>query len=318
MRRAALFVLLAVVLDVVLGAVLQRLDRRVMSGDRGGQVNYALTKDADFLILGSSRAQFHLMPSVLQARLSGTSYNAGSKGQDFLYAMMVYDLWKRRHPPPRAVVLVVDIESLIERDGEIPAAQIVASYLDESPLVRDILYSGGTFKRYEYLSRSYRYNGKVFSIAKHLLAETDSDNDGFQVAPGALNPKELGVLNALDQHQTQLEMAQRPFSQQKLEYLRQFAADSAARGVRVVLLHTPLYRQDNDAHRLWMTKLEAVTRTLPGVQVVDLCTASHPEAFAEKPWLYRNLNHLNARGAELLTQMLADELEKTLPPRRPH
>jgi len=317
MRRAALFVLLAIALDIGLGAVLQRLDRRVMTGDRGGLLNYALTKDAEILILGSSRAEFHVMPSVLKARLSLESYNAGAKGQDFLYAMMTYDLWKRRHAPPRAIVLVVDIESLIEREVEIPAAQIAASYIDESPVVRDILYSGGTFKRFEYLSRSYRYNGKLFSIAKHSFAAPNPNDDGFRVTPGALDPREPGVLNALDQEHTQREMAERPFSEQKLAYLRQFAQENAARGVRVFLLHTPLYRQDDAAHRLWMTKLEAVTRTLPGVQILDLCTASRPDVFADKPELYRNLNHLNARGAEVLTQLLADELQKSLPPKAP-
>jgi hypothetical protein len=316
MKRAALFVALAIALDFLLGAVLKQLDRRTMSGDRGGLLNYALTKDAQILGLGSSRAEFHIMPSVLSRRLSMTSYNAGSKGQDFYYAMMVYDLWKRRHPAPRAIVLVVDIESLTDCETEIPAAQIVASYIDESDVTREILYSGGPFKRYEYLSQTYRYNGKLLSMAKHLLTQHDPNYDGFRVAPGALDPKvETGVLNALDQSASQMQMAQRPFSPQKLRYLRQLAEESRARNTQLFLLHTPLYRQDDAAHELWMKNLRRVTQPLPNVQIIDLCTASHPEVFAGKPALYRNLNHLNERGAEVLTEMLADELEKSLSPK---
>jgi hypothetical protein len=317
MKRVAFFILLTVALDVTLGAVLGALDRRTFSGDRGGLVNYALTKDADTLILGSSRAEYHLMPSVLDRKLAGTSYNAGLKGQDLLCAVMLYDLWKRRHPTPRAVVLTIDVESLLARPTEVAAAaQLMAPYLDESALVREILYSGGTFKRVEYFSRAYRYNGKVLSIAKHLFSPPAPDFDGFSISPGALDPvTDVGVLNALDQDETQLQMAQRSFSPRKVAYLREFAQEITGHGGRLFLLHTPLYRQDEAAHRIWMSNLEPIVRSLPGVEIVDLCTATHPEVFANKPELYRNLNHLNQRGAEILSGMLAEELEKVLPRR---
>ncbi len=42
MKRVVLFLLLAVALDLTLGAVLLVLDRRTLSGDRGGLVNYGV------------------------------------------------------------------------------------------------------------------------------------------------------------------------------------------------------------------------------------------------------------------------------------
>jgi hypothetical protein len=317
MKRVALFIILAVALDFSLGAALHALDRRTFSGDRGGLVNYALTKDADILILGSSRAEYHVMPSVLNQELQGTSYNAGLKGQDLLCAAMLYDLWQRRHPQPQAVVLTIDLESLLPRKTEVAAAaQLMAPYLDESALVREILYSDGPFKRVEYLSRAYRFNGKVLSIAKHLFSPPHPQFDGFAVSEGALDPAtDTGVLNALDQDETQMEMAQRPFSPRKVAYLQDLAKAIHDRGGRLFLLHTPLYRQDAAAHRLWMSKLEPITRSLPGVEIIDLGTVNHPEVFAGKPELYRNLNHLNQQGAEVLTRMLAAELKKWLPAR---
>ena len=310
MKRVIVFAVLVVLMDRGLGSVLARIQRQSFTGDHGGLLNYALTQEPQVLVLGSSRAQFHIMPSVLTKELGLTAYNAGLKGQDFLYSVMLYDLWKRRRPPPKILVLTIDIESLIPRETEINAAHIVAVYLDESPLVREILYSGSPFKRFQYLSSTYRFNGAVLSLAKHAFSRPPPSYDGFPVGAGVLDPaKEIGVLNALDQDRTAAEMAHVPFSPQKLGYLRALAEETARNGTRFFLVHTPIFRQDEAAHRVWVGKLQATLAGMPGVQFVDLCITTHPELFT-RPELYYNLNHLNAAGAEILTRLLAEEIKK--------
>jgi hypothetical protein len=304
------FVLLAVLLDLGLGSVIGRVQRQTFTGDRGGLLNYALTQEPQILVLGSSRAQYHFVPSVLTKKLGLTAYNAALKGQDFLYAVMLYDLWKRRHPPPNILVLSIDIESLIPRETEINSAHIVAPYLDESPLVREILYSDGPFKRLQYLSSTYRFNGVVFSLAKHAFNRPPPSFDGFTIGTGTLDPaSETGVLNALDQDRTAAEMAQVPFSPRKVGYLRALAEETARNGTRLFLVHTPLFRQDDAAHRVWVNKLQATLTGMPGVQFVDICITTHPELFT-RPDLYLNLNHLNPAGAEILTGLLAKEIKE--------
>src|SRR5262245_42234915 len=233
MKRVIVFALLVVLLDLGFGWVLGRIYRQSFTGDRFGLLNYALTQEPQILVLGSSRAQYHIMPSVLTKELGLTAYNAGLKGQDFLYSVMLYDLWKRRHPPPKVLVLTIDIESLIPRETEINTAHIVAPYLDESQLVREILYSGGPFKRFEHLSSTYRFNGAVLSLARHAFNRPPPGYDGFLVGAGSLDPaRETGVLNALDQDRTAAEMARVPFSPQKLAYLRALSEETARNGTR--------------------------------------------------------------------------------------
>jgi hypothetical protein len=308
LRNIILFVLAAVLLDQGIGYVIGRIQRQTFTGDRGGLLNHALTQEPQILILGSSRAQFHIMPSVLKKELGLTAYNAGHKGQDFLYSVMLYDLWKRRHPPPKILVLTVDIESLIPRATEVNTAQIVAPYIDQSPLVREILSSESPAKRFAYLSSTYRFNGATLSLAKHAFNRPPATFDGFAIGSGALDPAtETGVLNALDQDRTAAEMASVPFSSQKLGYLRALAEETARNGTRFFLVHTPIFRQDEAAHRVWVDKMQAALAGMPGVQFVDICTATHPELFT-RPELYLNLNHLNPAGAEALTLLLAEEI----------
>jgi hypothetical protein len=312
MKGLAVFVLLAVALDLGIGSAMGHLYRRTYTGERGGLTNYGLSKDADVLILGSSRAQYQIMPSVLRDKLSMSAFNAGLKGHDFLYSVMFFDLWRRSHPMPRAIVLQVDIESLLDRPGELESAQLFSPYLDQSALVREVLYSADRFKRFEYWSRAYRYNGKAFSIARNLFSRPDVQFDGFLQANGQLDPETAVRANALDQDATAIEQANRPYSERKLRYLRELASLAARERTGLFLVHTPLFDQDRAAHQRWASRLSTVIADLADVEFVDICEATHPEIFAHTPELYSDTNHLNARGAVILSTLLADRLKARL------
>jgi hypothetical protein len=311
MRRIVAFVLLALALDWGIGGALELLYRRTFTGERGGLTNLALARDADLLVLGSSRAQYQVMPSVLRERLAMTAFNAGLKGHDFLYSVLLFDLWKQTHAAPRAALLQVDIESLLDRSSELESAQIFAPYLDDSALVREVLYSADRFKRIEYWSRSYRFNGKAFSIARNLFTQHEAQSDGFIPALGTLNPATHKAVNALDQDATAIDQARRPFSATKVRYLRDLAAYGDERGMRLVLFHTPLYGQDREAHDAWAERIRALAGDL-SIDFIDICEATHPHVFRNRPALYNDANHLNAQGAVIFTNLLADELRGRL------
>jgi hypothetical protein len=313
MKRLVVFAVLVVALDWAIGATVAQLYRRTFTGERGGLTNFALTKPADLLVLGSSRAQYQVMPSVLRQKLSLSTFNAGLKGHDFVYSVLLFDLWRRRHPAPKAILLQMDIESLLERPSELEAAQIFSPYLDESPLVRETLYAADPFKRIEYWSRAYRYNGKAFSIARNLFSRQNPAFDGYLEAGGQLNPKtDIMVANALDQDATAIEQAGRPYSERKLAYLRHLAEQASRDQAVLVLFHTPLYNQDQAAHRQWTERLRGVLAQTPGVDFVDICEATHPDKFANRPEIYSDTNHLNLEGAAILSTLLADSVRPRL------
>ena len=297
-RRIFFFLALVVVLDVGIGGLLNQLYRRTYTGERGGLLNYALTKNAEILVLGSSRAQYHVMPSVLHQTLSMTALNAGLKGHDFLYSIMLFDLWKRLHPSPKVILLEVDIESLLDRQKELEAAQIFSPYLNDSDLVRRVLYSADPYKRFEYVSRAYRFNGKVFAIAKNLFSAVDPSFDGFVAGAGKLNPAtDSLVANALDQDATPFEYANRQFSEQKITYLRALSGYAVEHEARVFLFHPPMFQQDKAAHAVWVRRLRALIREMPAVDFVDVCEATYPGVFAHRPTCLQTRIHLNANGA---------------------
>jgi hypothetical protein len=312
-KHVALFLLCVVVLDYGTSSILWQLFQRTDSGERGGLSNYALSKEAGVLILGSSRAQLQISPAVITQRLSLRTFNAGLKGHDFLYAAALYDLWLHRHSPPRAVVLTVDVESFLHRPTEAAAAQVLAPYIGESGLLLRILYSDGPQTRIEYLFRSYRYNGKVLVIAKNLFQHTDPTFDGFLPQEGTLvSDDRSNIKNALDQDEPAIVYAQEPFWDMKVRILREIGARALQQHTLVLLVHAPLYAQDLAAHKIWLERMNALVAVTPGIQFVDLCEVAEPGRFRNPRELFWDVNHLNKQGAQIFSNLIADELQKRL------
>jgi hypothetical protein len=304
-------------LDLGGGAVLKQMFLRTDSGERGGLSNFALKQDADVLILGSSRAEFQIMPAVIARRLSLRAFNAGLKGQDFLYSVALYDLWLHRHLPPRAVVLTVDVESFLHRPTEAAAAQVLAPYVGESDDLRSILESDGPQKRLELLFRTYRYNGKVLVIAKNLFTHTDPTFDGFMARYGTIpliDEQRAQARNALDQEEAPMTYAQAPFWDMKVQMLRELGARALQQHTLVLLVHAPLYHQDRAAHEIWIDRMKALVAVTPGIQFVDLCEVARPQSFPDERELFWDVNHLNVKGAEIFSGLLAGELQQRLAP----
>jgi hypothetical protein len=324
MLRVLAFLAFMVAIDLALGSALDRLFFLTMTGERGGITNYGLTRDTDVLVLGSSRAQFHIMPSVLAPKLGMRVFNAGLKGHDFLYGIMFLDLWTHRHHFPRVVVVVVDLETMGPRDNELAAAQILSPYIDESALVREVLYSADRYKRIEYLSNAYRYNGKPLSILKNVWLHPDPASDGFTPGMGQIDLQDSWL--GLPRHgmldpgangsgcsdELALATARRPFVEAKERYLLQLAREAREHGSRLFLVHTPIVGLSRKAHDVWFARMGTLLPATTGAELLDLCEFGRPADFSQKPELFKDFAHLNAAGAALFSALLADELKQHL------
>jgi hypothetical protein len=305
MRRLYIFIgvaALILIMDMALGTSLGYLYRKTRTGETGGLINDALSRHAQVLLLGSSRMRHHGMPAVMNRKLSLTAFNAGMDGQDFLYAVMLFDLWQRSNAPPKAIVLNIDPDSFQQSDEELQRAGIFSFYYDDSPLVRQILNERSRFERLKFLSRAYRANGKVFAILKNLFAHPAADFDGFGPLSGCLSPETVKAQPESIPKLTELWSL-------KVECFKGLADYCSKHGTRLVLVQSPRYREDPRAHDAWVNVLSQFLASYPDVEFVDLSTCAHPDVFRDKTELFKDGSHLNAHGAEIFSTMLAEALQ---------
>ncbi|QPD03613.1 MAG: hypothetical protein Nkreftii_001387 [Candidatus Nitrospira kreftii] len=303
MKRSLLVILLVIGLDQLIGFMLNRLYLHTVSGDRGGVINGALRQNSDVLVLGSSRARHHVVPAILQEKLSASVFNAGVDGQDFLYAIMLLDIWMQSHAPPKAILLHVDPTSFAHSKQELDRTSIFSGYFWESQRIRSILLMRGKYEWLKYFSSSYRFNGKVLQIAKVLAMGSDDPSDGYVGLQGGLGN---GSILPGDAHKIVSEFAV-PFWELKLSYLTEIARYCRMTGTRLILFHSPRLREDPAALAAWSKQLSRLQQSHEGVEFLDL-TERTLELFAGRTDLYKDGAHLNASGAEVFSTLLADEV----------
>jgi hypothetical protein len=307
-RSALVFVLLVVVLDRSLGFGLGYLYKKTKSGEAGGLINAALSTKAQVLLLGSSRMMHHVDPAVLSHNLSLSVYNAGVDGQDFLYAAMLMDLWRRFDPPPRVIVLHVDESSFTKNEDELKRTSIFSFYFDKSDVVRDVIDQRTTLEPLKYLSSCYRANGKVLPILKNLLAPDRGVSNGFMPLSGTMPAP--SPMQESEKPRPQADPL--VFWDFKVECFKRLAAYCRRDGTRIFLFHSPRFAEARAGHDAWVAALRAFLSGYPEVEFVEISQFTYPERFANRPELFADNSHLNAKGAEIVSDLLAATLDSRI------
>lgn len=306
MKKFIVGVLLIIAVDQILGFTLGFLYQRTTTGEGGGVINFALTKAPNILILGSSRAKHHIDPAILSQYLSMSAFNAGIDGHDFLYAMMFFDLWQRLHPPPRVILLHVDVASFVKNEEELQKTSIFSYYIDQSDVVKRIIFARSRYEPLKLLSSSYRFNGKLLSILKNQFVVANEQDNGYLGLVGEIK------WNGASSHEAERKDQVAPFWQEKLTLLKKLADYCAQNATRLVLVYSPRFRENSLEHTTWTTNLSRLLMAYPAVEWIDISEHTHPEVFARRADLYRDTSHLNRRGAELFSHLLAKSLEGKL------
>ncbi|UVT19569.1 MAG: hypothetical protein H8K03_17525 [Nitrospira sp.] len=244
-----------------------------------------------------------MMPAILQERLSASVFNAGIDGHGFLYAIMLLDLWTHSHAPPKAILLHVDPTSLTYSEEELARTSVFSGHFGHSDRVRSILLMRGKYEWLKYLSSSYRFNGKVLPIIKNLTTRQDDTFDGFIGLEGSL---ESGAIPGADSRESLSEYSA-TFWDLKLDYLSELARYCKMNGTRLILFHSPRFQEDPTALAAWSQRLSALHLSYDGVEFLDLSERTH-KLLAGRPGLFKDIAHLNAKGAEVFSTLLAEEV----------
>jgi len=304
MKRLLLFFVLVIGLDQACGHLLNWLYFRTTTGEMGGLINDALRRTPDVLVLGSSRAQHHVSAAILRSRLSLSVYNAGINGSDFLYAMMLLDLRERSgRPLPKVILWQVDSSSLARVDDEIQKSSLFSAYIGDSTLVRSVILMRGKYEAVKYLSYSYRFNGKVLPIVKNLFSHPDPEFDGYVGLRGVFR---VGLVP--DQHSGEsARTTPCAFWDMKIRFLEELARRCKANGTHLILFHSPSYDEDPVALHDWLVPLNHLHVFQDGAEFLDLREPIH-RLFDGRPELFKDAGHLNSKGAEIFSAMLAEEI----------
>lgn len=253
-------------------------------------VTYGIHED-EIVVFGSSRARHHYMPSIINKETGKTCVNLGMDGQNIYYSTALLHLYLR-HNNPKLVVL-----DLFEIDFEKTSKNFKTERLNDlSPIyginakVDSIISLKKGYDTQVEMFHTYKYNSKIASL---LFNPFEMRKRGFSPVYGETFeiPKREDVNS--------------DFDEDKLKCINEFITTCRKHNSTVCVIFSPaLYDKQSDRKAL--------------DNIVFFCEKSgaskvynYEHAITDRR-MFKDILHLNIKGAEAYSVMVSKELTMLL------
>lgn len=263
-------------------------------GERVAKSEYVINKvDADFLVIGSSRAEAHYDSKVIQEIYPEYNvFNCGVDGQLFYYANTAFNCIMDRYSP-KVVIWDFQLKDLVEDEPE--NLSLIYPYYYQNENVKAVLDEQDATLKYILWNSCYRYNGTASRI---LRATRMSENNkmGYLAHPTADTSRKFESVDIVLKNQTVIEG--------KINHLDYTLKSATDKGIKVVLCVSPMYN---------MVVGESGTikclRELSEKYNIQFVDASQWEEFLHSDKYWYDAGHLNAVGATAFTRKMLELIE---------
>ena len=282
------------VIDRAVGVVCDYLYSHAKGGDTKHTYDIFNNVTADIIILGSSRAVHHYVPTIIEDSTGLSCYNCAYDNQGIINMYGRYKMIAKRKKPKYVICEIMPSLDIFKDVDDI-------KYLSSFKPFRDNLELAEIIKDYSLLeyfktnSNIYRYNTSVFQILKdYFKPGRHYERKGFSPSKGKMNyqPNPFHeVIGDLDTF--------------KVRYIHKLVETTKKDGVNLIFSASPRYNADNDSS---FTLLKEICKNndIPFISFYkDSCLNKRKELFKDR-------SHLNGEGAVIYTQAFIKPLKATI------
>ncbi len=260
--------------------------------------NYVLKESQDdIIILGSSRASHHYIPSIFQDTLGMPCFNAGSDGQCIYYHYGAISAVLERGKTPHLVVYeVMDLDAEVSHRATFTidaALDRFSPHYGEFTSLDSLFILRGALEKYKLCSQLYRYNSQLVQLLNCRFNATHEDK-GYERVDGWLKIDEKPEKMCSDGE----------IDKRKVEYFRKLINKMKAHDVTLILVQSPMFSIGSSRGIDTLKKIAEQEN----VQFIDM--KNDPELMQNK--YFRDGMHLNHVGAQLFSAKLASTIKQIM------
>ncbi|MEJ5961372.1 hypothetical protein [Pedobacter immunditicola] len=279
-----------VFLDYVMGSGLEYFYHRQRSGTLY-RTNYTMDSTrAEVLVVGSSRASHHYDAFSMAGQLGKTVYNGGRDGQGLIYSAAVISAATHRYKPEVIIIDILPDEFFFNEKDRLTA---LFPYYGK-PYIRPYIDYAGDFEKYKLLSKVYPYNSLLPSIVAGnvYLERSEKDYLGFIPLEGMMSKNSI----------IKLRSGAQLMDMEKLALFKNLLVDMENQKIVCFIVISPLYKElVPDAT---INTCKSITSNFKYIKFLNF---AKPDQYNDHT-LFRDANHLNAKGAERFTTDVVDSL----------
>ncbi|MCZ2458010.1 MAG: hypothetical protein LC128_00150 [Chitinophagales bacterium] len=293
------FLAILFLLDLAIGNVLRYYYFRQTSG-LYYRTTYALdSTNADMLIFGASTANHHYVPVRFEDRLQLSCYNTGRDGNSIFYSFAVLQSILKRHKP-RMVILDIYDREFKKDEKNYDRLSSLLPYYDKHPEIRPIVQLKGPYEKLKMFSKIYPFNSMLFTIWAgnsefNKGRENIPDESGY--VPLTSNWKGTLIIDSSSaKYETDTTM---------ISVFRSFIKECVSKNIALYIFVSPKFVRFEKRD----ITLDVVEKIADEFKIPFYNFANDPFFLGQKDLYYDN-SHLNAKGAEIFTDMVIDKIEK--------
>ena len=254
------------------------------------KLNQILTRaTAECIIVGSSRADHHYNSVLIEDSLGISTYNAGMDGQTLPYISCAVNAICRREPFPRLIVLEMHYEGM--RVSEDDRVIKLKPYFNSDPYCREVIMDVcGKSERYKCLSAMYRYNGYPLRILNAFFSEQDKMQGYAPLDDRYHHPLQYSI----DSTRYEIDPKTLEIFDRTVEIIRN-------KGCKLIVVISPKYIE-----YIYPSPIQKICEER---NILFLDNSGLGE-FMKNEVYFKDVNHLNAHGADVYTQYFIQQLKK--------
>ncbi len=266
---------------------------------------------ADLLILGSSRAEFHISPKIMDSTLHLDSYNLGLSAWHFDMQYARFKLYLAHNPKPKYIIQNVDVYGFSKRADVVSREQFLP-YINETILQETTRGHKGEFDIYQQYIPLYKYKnqqalaweGICNFVNQTALYDTTTKYKGYRGNDYEWNKDFERFKKRYPKG------ARYSFNKEILKQFNEFLAFCEKENIKVVLLYAPEYYEVQPLYKNKNQMMKMCEEASKRFHCYFLDYSKDTLCYQKK--YFYNSQHLNKKGAEIFSKKLALDMKTLL------
>lgn len=257
--------------------------------------------NADIVIIGSSKASHHYVPQMISDSLDMTAYNCGQDGCFFLYQNCIINMLLDRYKP-KMIIWDIQPGSFLGNGAanEYQNFRYLSPYYPDNEWVESYINSESPKMHYRMMSKMFAYNSKVLNYLFPLVARGSETTNGYIPLPS----KGYALPSMLIHTESKLEC---DINEEYLILLDRTLKRCKEKGVQFHMFISPEFSQKPKSTMTVEKEIARVTEE----NEMGLMNAHSERLFMHDASLFKDVGHLNDKGARLYTKMIIKRLKTT-------
>jgi hypothetical protein len=265
--------------------------------------------NADMLIMGSSRASFHISPKILDSTLSLNSYNLGLSAWHFDMQFSRFKMYLQHNRKPKYIIHNVDVYGFSKR-ADVADYQQFLPFLQDTILQKTIRGHKGDFDTYQQNIPLLKYKNDSELIFEGILNyfnfknlyDTTTKYKGYQGNDYEWNKDFESFKKRFPKG------AKYKFDKEVKQQFEEYLSFCQHENIKVVLVYAPEYFE---VQKYYKNKNELIDLCQKSAQKYGchFLNYSNNSICFDRQYFY-NSQHLNRRGAELFSLDLSNKVKK--------